>query len=120
MQKERDNSWNYKGCTYLKREETKGIHLDFTPVDMDAYDFGRQQVGKGWLNTGYHYIIHPDGLIEKGIPEDQYGDSSILHFHDCICVLVMGVGPDEEAHWKKMAWPLLKDKLNIDLPLIED
>ncbi|MBS5519636.1 MAG: hypothetical protein KHX13_04805 [Acidaminococcus intestini] len=115
---QKDNSWNFKGCKYKTREETLGIHLDFTPIEMDAYDFGRRQVGKGWLNIGYHYIIHLDGSIERGIPEEQYADPSILHFHDCICVLVMGVGPAEIDQWKRMAWPLMEEKLGLKLPLI--
>lgn len=119
MEKERDNSWNYKGCAYLEREETQGIHLDFTSEDIPAYEFGRKQVGKGWLNTGYHYIIHPDGTIEKGIPEKQYADPSILGANDCICVLVMGVIPEGVEYWKNHVWPFAKEKLNIDLPLKE-
>lgn len=114
---ERDNSWNYKGCIYLKRAETNGIHLEFTPEDMPAYEFGRERVGEGWLNTGYHYIIHPDGEIEKGIPEEQYADPSILDSRDCICILVMGVPPEGIAYWKKRIWPFAAKRLSIKLPL---
>ena len=117
MEKEKDNSWNYKGCVYLKREETNGIHLDFTAEDIPAYEFGRQMIGKGWLNTGYHFIIHPDGEIEKGIPIVQYADPSILDSHDCICIMVMGVIPEGIDYWKNHVWPYVRKQLNIDLPL---
>lgn len=40
----------------------------FTAKDIDAWH--RQ---RGWAGIGYHYVIHLDGSIEAGRPEDAVG-----------------------------------------------
>ena len=120
MQKEkRDNSWNYKGAKYLDREETNHIAVGFYPEDISAYDFGRKMIGKGWFNTGYHYIVHPDMSIEEGIPLNQYGDTTIKGWEDSICILAVGVSPEDGDKWKQFVLPWVRQKLNLDLPLKE-
>lgn len=115
----RDNSWNFKGAKYLKRRETKYISVSFYPRDMSAYDFGRMMLGKGWFNTGYHYIIHPDASIEEGIPKEQLGDSSIDGWMDSVCVLVMGEDESKRKQWCRDVLPWVQKELGLDLPVKE-
>lgn len=39
----------------------------------DAYQFHKQHLGQGWAGIGYHFVILPDGTIQRGRPEQYIG-----------------------------------------------
>lgn len=119
MSEAKDNSWNFRGARYLKRKVTDHVALGFYKDDVSAYEFGRIMLGKGWFNTGYHYIVHPNMQIEKGIPIEQMGDPSINGWQDSICILAVGVDPKDGQKWKEHVYPWVKRELNLTLPLKE-
>ena len=58
---------------------------DFTVEDID-----RWHKAKGWKSIGYHYVIHRDGSIHKGRPEEQVGAHCLNHNKHSIGVCYIG------------------------------
>lgn len=58
---------------------------DFTVEDID-----RWHKAKGWKCIGYHYVIHRDGTIHKGRPEEQIGAHCVNHNKHSIGVCYIG------------------------------
>lgn len=118
--KKLDNSWNFKGATYRKRDETTHVTVRFYPFDISAYEYGRMMVGQGWFNTGYHFVVHPNGTIETGIPFEQFGDPSIKGWENSVCILAVGVSKDDRARWLSENLPVVLKKLRLQNLTLEE
>lgn len=71
-------SWPTTGRKPLgKRNRTTGIAIHCTATregkDVDATTIDKWHRDLGWNGIGYHYVIHLDGSIEPGRPEDTVG-----------------------------------------------
>ena len=75
--------------TFLKREKTDGIRLDFRPEfsGMSHEDILKAVKKKGRLNLGYHYILRDNGMIESGIDTELYADYSLEDYKTSLYVL---------------------------------
>ena len=74
-----------------RTESPKAIRLAFTPNDMSKDDYENKMKGNGWFCLGYHFVLHENGVIEKGIPLEQYADPSLPEWKDSIYVIVMAI-----------------------------
>lgn len=51
------------------------VHCSATPEgkSFDATDIDGWHRAQGWAGIGYHYVVHLDGTLEEGRPEDAVG-----------------------------------------------
>lgn len=69
------------------------IHCTATPEGRDyPLDEIRRWhvVGRGWKDIGYHYVIHPNGVVEQGRPVEQVGAHCSGHNSTSIGVVYVG------------------------------
>ena len=52
--------------------------------------------GRGWSDTGYHYVIHLDGSVSQGRPLDRSGAHTKGHNADTVGICYIG-GIDKEG-----------------------
>lgn len=100
---------------FKEREVTKGIALHYNMVDVPLKDFEVSMKRMGWFSVGYHYVIHRDGSIEKGIDTPQYADPSVKGYRDHVCVLIMGQVQGEMNPLQVNAVHNLAEKLNLEI-----
>ena len=81
---------NPQHLTFKERDATTGLHLTYTMADIPAAAYEKLVMRAGWFSIGFHYIIHPDGRTETGLPINQHADPSIEGWQDKICILMMG------------------------------
>jgi hypothetical protein len=48
-------------------------HIGLADVDVSAAEIHRWHLTNGWSGIGYHYVIHKNGMIERGRPRDTVG-----------------------------------------------
>ena len=48
-------------------------HVGMADVDVSAAEIHRMHLANGWSGIGYHYVIHKNGMIERGRPRDTVG-----------------------------------------------
>ena len=101
---------------FKERESTKGIVLYYTEDDMPMKEYARYVMRKGWFSIGYNYLLHADGTLEEGMPQNQVCDPSLYGWDDHICLLVMGHRKDTVNHVQdEVLFNLSKD---LNLPLV--
>lgn len=62
---------------------------------LTMQDFIKMHRSRGFHSVGYHYIIFPDGRIEKGRPESQIGaHCPEQNYHSIGVAYVGGIGED--------------------------
>ncbi len=54
-------------CSYIL------IHHSATEPDASVADIRAAHRARGFIDIGYHYLIHPDGTVAPGRPEHQQG-----------------------------------------------
>lgn len=76
--------------TFKVRERTEAIRLDYHPEykGKTHRQILQDLRGKGSLNLGYHYIIRPNGHIEKGIDDNLYASPLLPDADTSIYILV--------------------------------
>ncbi|WP_196599047.1 hypothetical protein [Pectinatus frisingensis] len=73
-----------------RKEEMNIIRLVFTnSKDMSKEEIEKKLMWKGWFCLGFHFIIHPDGRVEEGIPLKQYADTSLIDWQYTCYVLCL-------------------------------
>ena len=100
--------------SYSKRPSTDSVtvHCSATPEgkSFDATDIDGWHRKQGWAGIGYHYVIHLDGSIEAGRPEDAVGAHVEGHNSTSIGVVYIG-GTDALGHPKDTRTPDQKSAL---------
>lgn len=103
-----------KGRKLVTRKVTNGlaIHCTATPEgrNVDATDVDAMHRAKGWEGIGYHYIVHLDGSIEAGRPENCVGSHIEGRNHDLLGIVYAG-GLDVHGKAKDTRTPDQKDGL---------
>ncbi|HEY3425997.1 MAG TPA: peptidoglycan recognition family protein [Negativicutes bacterium] len=56
-------------------------HIGLADVDVSAAEIHRWHLANGWSGIGYHYVIHKNGMIERGRPRDTVG-AHTYHYND--------------------------------------
>ena len=64
---------NLKFGKLTARKSTKRVIIHHSAGAGTAASFHRQHVGQGWAGLGYHFVVLPDGTIERGRPEHTVG-----------------------------------------------
>lgn len=101
---------------FKKRESTENVRLAFREgKDATLKDIEKQARRAGKLNLGYHYILHKNGMVDKGIDYDLYADYELAHHKTAIYVLVIGAQlNDVQKHALKGLLHTLKLELKED------
>ena len=75
------------------------IHCTATPAgrEVSRAEVDRWHRERGWDGIGYHYLIHLDGSIEQGRPEERVGAHCKGYNKLSIGICYVG-GLDEEGH----------------------
>lgn len=76
------------------------VHCTATPEGRDyaIETIRRWHLERGWKEIGYHYVVHPDGVIEAGRPEAQVGSHVAGHNTGTLgIVYVGGVATDNKT-----------------------
>lgn len=75
------------------------IHCSATPPDhpCDAAMIKRWHLGRGWRDTGYHWVIERDGKLVKG--RDGVGAHCKGQNHQTGVCLIGGVSTDNKAEF---------------------
>lgn len=77
-----------------KRPRTVGIavHCSATREGQafDATDIDGWHRKQGWAGIGYHYVVHLDGTLEAGRPEDAVGSHVQGHNSETIGIVYIG------------------------------
>lgn len=102
---------------YKEREETDAIRLYKAPSyhDMDYTEILTRMKQGGRLNLGFHFILRPDGLLEEGIPINNYADIDLKGYETAIYILYTGAVLTDCA--AKVLNNLAED---LKLPLIKE
>ena len=68
------------------------VHSSATPKDRDhtEEDIERWHKRKGWKDTGYHYVVLLDGIVESGRPITDRGAHTKGYNHNTIGVCYIG------------------------------
>lgn len=81
------------------RKTTKRSSTDFIAVHcsatregqaFDATTIDRWHLNQGWAGIGYHYVVHLDGSIEAGRPEDVVGSHVANYNSRALGVMYIG------------------------------
>lgn len=74
------------------------VHSSATPQDRDhtKADIDRWHKARGFRDTGYHYVILLDGILEVGRPITEQGAHVRGHNHNTIGVCYIG-GTDAQG-----------------------
>lgn len=62
--------------------------------DMTAEEIHQEHLNNGWSGIGYHFIVHKDGTIEQGRPEEYVGSHAEGSNWDSIGIVVAGTFMD--------------------------
>lgn len=90
-----------------RRATTKlAIHCTATREgqDIDATTIDGWHRKQGWAGIGYHYVVHLDGTIEQGRPENAIGSHIAGHNADSIGIVYVG-GLDRQGRPKDTRTP---------------
>lgn len=94
---------NPQRLEFKERDVTTGIRTYYCQADLPLEEYEKIVMRDGWFSVGYHYIIHPDGRTERGIPASQHADPAIDGWQDSICILLMGVADGESTPLQRSA-----------------
>lgn len=74
------------------------VHSSATPKDRDhtEEDIERWHKRRGFRDTGYHYVVLLDGIVESGRPIGEQGAHVRSHNHNTIGVCYIG-GTDAQG-----------------------
>jgi len=82
------------GRATTKRTKTTAIAVHCSATregqDFDATDIDGWHRKQGWAGIGYHYVVHLDGTLEAGRPEDAVGSHVQGHNSHSIGVVYIG------------------------------
>jgi N-acetylmuramoyl-L-alanine amidase len=73
--------------------------------DVDAATIRKWHQDKGWQDIGYHFVVRPNGAIERGRPEEQPG-SHVAGFNAGSIGVVYVGGLDAQGRAKDTRTPL--------------
>lgn len=104
---------NPQNLTFKERDVTTGIHLTYNMADIPLEEYEKHVMRDGWFSVGYHYIIHPDGSAEAGLPVSQYADPSIEGWQDSICILLMGAPEGQPTALQRAAIDTIAREHNL-------
>ena len=65
-------------------------HVGLADVDLPATEIHRLHLANGWSGIGYHYVIHKNGLIERGRPRDMVGAHTYNYNKSSIGIVLDG------------------------------
>lgn len=65
-------------------------HVGMADVEESAAEIHRLHLKKGWSGIGYHYVIHKNGMIERGRPRDTVGAHTYNHNESSIGIVLDG------------------------------
>lgn len=77
----------------LVRPDTKVIiihHVGIPSGEVSAQQIHEAHLANGWAGIGYHYVIHKDGVIDRGRPLATVGAHAEGHNYDSIGINVTG------------------------------
>ena len=88
------------------------VHCTATKPNQRAtlQDVTRWHQQRGWRTIGYHFLIQPDGRIEKGRPIEEVGAHCVGHNSHSIGVCYVG-GLDHNGNPTDTRTPEQKDAL---------
>lgn len=95
-----------------RQEKPVAIRLAYTDMDMNADDYEKHMKWQGWFCLGYHYVLHTNGILETGIPLNQYADTSLPDWQNSIYVIVMSITINDA---QKYTLEELSHKLNLPI-----
>ena len=104
---------NPQNLTFKERDATTGLHLTYNMADIPAAEYEKLVMRAGWFSIGFHYIIHPDGRAEAGLPITQHADPSIEGWQDKICILRMGVADGVSTELQRAAINTIAREHNV-------
>jgi N-acetylmuramoyl-L-alanine amidase len=73
--------------------------------DVDAATIRKWHQDKGWQDIGYHFVVRPNGAVERGRPEEQPG-SHVAGFNTGSIGVVYVGGLDAQGRAKDTRTPL--------------
>lgn len=65
-------------------------HIGLADVDASAAEIHRWHLANGWSGIGYHYVIHKNGMIERGRPRDTVGAHTYNYNESSIGIVLDG------------------------------
>lgn len=77
----------------LVRPETKAIvvhHVGIPSGEVSAQQIHDAHLANGWAGIGYHYVIHKDGVIDRGRPLATVGAHAQGRNYDTVGINVTG------------------------------
>ncbi|WLR94256.1 peptidoglycan recognition protein family protein [Shinella zoogloeoides] len=68
------------------------VHCTATPErrDYSLETIRKWHLERGWNDIGYHYVVHPDGVIEAGRPEAKVGSHVAGHNSGTLGIVYVG------------------------------
>ncbi len=91
MMKIKETKYTFTGTLAKRRATQKAIlHHSASKSGNGAQIHQIHQKSNGWAGIGYHYVIHKDGTIERGRPEDMVGAHCINENGDSIGICFIG------------------------------
>lgn len=68
------------------------VHCTATPEgrDYSLETIRKWHLERGWNDIGYHYVVHPDGVIEAGRPEAKVGSHVAGHNTGTLGIVYVG------------------------------
>lgn len=105
--------WPASRHTSIRKSTTAiAIHCTATREgqNIDATTVDQWHLAKKWAGIGYHYLIHLDGSIEAGRPENAIGSHIEGHNSYTIGIVYVG-GLDAQGKPKDTRTPEQKDAM---------
>lgn len=76
------------------------IHHSASPLNTTIQDIRKWHVeDNGWMDIGYHYVIHADGTTHIGRPIHEMGAHCLGFNEDSIGICVVGDNTKPGANW---------------------
>ena len=68
------------------------VHCTATPEgrDYSLETIRKWHLERGWNDIGYHYVVHPDGVIDAGRPEGKVGSHVAGHNSGTLGIVYVG------------------------------
>ena len=104
---------NPQRLQFKERDVTKGIHITYSMADIPLNEYEKHVMRDGWFSVGFHFVIHPDGRAEAGIPVTQHADPSIEGWQDSICILLMGAPEGQSTALQRAAIDTIAREHNV-------
>lgn len=90
-------NFNFNIPAGMRRIDTLVLHCSATPEgrDVTVEQIRKMHLKNGWVDIGYHYVIHLDGSIHLGRPLNQIGAHAAGHNTGSIGICYIG-GMDKD------------------------